>query len=201
MRKTRVRHPGGLRKAGREKGFTLIELMIAAAVLAVGMAGSLGLLFTAIQTNGGNKQDTQAVMLAQMVAEQIAARSSSTNVTISLDPDCNPAGATTWTINTTGSASPGTGATLISSTGNIDFSQAYANIASGYAMKYVACGDNSTSTTDGTQLVYDVRWNITTLSSSLGVTKLVTVAARPVSGNSSLALFSFPATLRTLVGN
>src|SRR4029078_2515168 len=60
-----------LRKRSRAKGMTLIELMIACFVLAVGMLGSLAMIFLAISTNTRNKFDTTGTMIAQTVIEQI----------------------------------------------------------------------------------------------------------------------------------
>ena len=59
------------RKRSGQKGMTLIELMIATFVLAVGMLGSLSMIFLAIATNSRNKFDTTGTMIAQTVIEQI----------------------------------------------------------------------------------------------------------------------------------
>jgi len=54
-----------------ERGFSLIELMIALVVLAVGMA-ALGVLFgVAILGNGRSKGDTAGTMLAQTILNRL----------------------------------------------------------------------------------------------------------------------------------
>src|SRR5437016_14223653 len=67
-----------------ERGFSLIELMIALVVLAVGMA-ALGVLFgVAILGNGRSKGDTAGTMLAQTILEQIAAQPASSAANLSV---------------------------------------------------------------------------------------------------------------------
>jgi prepilin-type N-terminal cleavage/methylation domain-containing protein len=179
-----------------EDGFSLIELIIAITVLAIGMAG-LGILFsTAIMNNSRSKGDTSGTMLAQTVLEKIAAEPANTAATFTLT-DCNPNGATNWTVATAGAASPGSGANINTSTNGIDFTQAYSGVPANYKMQFVACGGG------GRQTTYEVRWNIQTISAN---TRLITVAARPLaagsaagSGNQAL-LFALPVTLRTIGG-
>ena len=174
-----------------QSGMSLIELMIAMVVLVVGMLALMTLVTTAITTNNRNKLDTTGTMLAQTVLEGIAAQPATVNSTFTLT-DCNPAGAATWTIATAGAASPGAGANIDATTGNIDFTQAYSGITANYAMKYVVCG------VSGGQSTYDVRWNVRTLTS---FTKLITVSARQIGATSGrLPFFSPPITLRTISG-
>jgi len=56
---------------GQEKGFTLVELMIAAVVLAVGILGLIGLQVAAINGNLSANEMTTAVTLAQDEIEQL----------------------------------------------------------------------------------------------------------------------------------
>ncbi len=169
---------------------SLIELMIALVVLVVGMLALMTLVTTAISTNNRNKVDTTGTMLTQTVLDGIAARPATAGTTFQLT-DCNPAGGTTWTIATAGAASPGAGANVVSSSGNIDFTQAYSSVPASYAMLYVTCGAG------GTQATYDVRWNIQTLTA---YTKLITVSSRQVGATQNVPFFSPPITLRTIAG-
>jgi Tfp pilus assembly protein PilV len=179
-----------------ERGISLVELVIAITVLAVGMAGLAVLFSTAIMNNSRSKGDTSGTMLTQTVLEQIAAQPANLVANLTLT-DCNTAGATVWPIATTGAASPGAGATINVATGAIDFTQAYAAVTAGYKMQFVACGNN------GRQMTYEVRWNITTVTAN---TRLITVSARPLAaasaaGNQNQALlFAPPITLRTIGG-
>ncbi len=178
-----------------ERGMTLIELMLAITMLAVGLIGVLALILAGIGGNSRNKLDTSGTMLAQMVMDKIVAQPALAGTPFDIS-DCNPAGAATWTIATAGAASPGNGATLDGATGAIDFSTAYAGIPDGYKMKFVSCG------IQGQQITYEVRWNIQTVDA---FSKMVTVGARPLGAQTTtgtmLRFFSRPVTLRTIVSS
>ncbi len=176
-----------------ERGLTLIETMIALTILSVGMTALASLLMTSIASDSRNANDTRGTLLAQMVTEQIAAKPLNTSFTLT---DCNPAGATTWTINTTAATTPGSGANL-DSNGNVDFTQSYTSLTTtwpGYAMQYVTCGSG------GTQVTYDVRWNMLKINA---YTNQVTVAARQIGVTTNgklLPYFAPPVTLKTVAG-
>lgn len=166
---------------------TLIELMIAMVVLAVGMAAGMGLIFSAMLANSRNKRDTSATLVAQTVLEKLiwAGAAANTNLTVT---DCM---GNALTINPSGTTT-GTGATVDATTGNINFSVA---APAGYGGTYTAC------TTNGSTITYDVRWNIKILDiyGTQPSTKLITVAARPQEANASgskIALWALPVTLR-----
>ncbi len=183
------------RAGSRQSGMSLIELMIAMVVLAVGLLALMTLVATSISSNNRSKLDTTGTLLAQKVLDGIAAQPASRNLPFSMI-DCNPAGPVTWVIATAGGTSPGAGARVDATSGNIDFAgQTYAGLVAAYpnyAMKYASCGAG------GTQSTYDVRWNVLTLTN---YTKLVTVSARQVGAtNGGLPLFSPPITLRTIAG-
>src|SRR5690349_5779122 len=54
----------------QEAGMSLLELMIAMFVLAIGLGGLSGLFLLASQTNTKNSKATSSTMLAQQVLEQ-----------------------------------------------------------------------------------------------------------------------------------
>ena len=184
----------------------MIELLIAMAVLAIGMGGMITVFAGAISGNGSAKADTSGTMLAQTVLERIAAQpaTSAANITIQ---DCNPAGPTTWVIATAGAPAPaGAGATLIAANnntppagynaGDIDWvNQTYAQVlASGnYAMQFMACGNN------GRGMPFDVRWNIQTISANA---RLITVSARDLAADNTnrFVMYAQPVTLRGIGG-
>src|SRR5689334_22375452 len=132
---------------------SLIELMIAMLVLAIGFGGIAVLLSSTISSDSKNRWDTSATLLAQMVMEQISAQHVYTDpaaTTLNIQ-DC---ASNTWAITTTpGAVGTGSGATL-KSDGTIDFTQAYSSVPAGYKMTYVDC-----STQGGLKTIYDVRWN------------------------------------------
>jgi type II secretory pathway pseudopilin PulG len=172
---------------------SLVELMIAILVLAVGMAG-IAILFAGAGTSARrNKVDTNSTLVAKMVLEQISAQDPSQTSSILLT-DCS---GVTSTINT----APG-GANVQASSGNIDFSQSYSSVPTGYAMKYVDCATGQTTS-------YDVRWNIVTVSTNAvsgGInSRMITVAAHQMGSTANAAggngvFFAMPVTLRTVGG-
>lgn len=185
-----------LRRKG-ESGMTLIELLIALFILAVGLGALTNLLVASMATDNRNSKDTSSTLLAQMVVEQISAQHPNSNASISVT-DC---AGNTWTVATTGAASPGAGATVVTSSssasyGSIDQTQAVSAIPAGYSMQYVDCGGAGNT---GVPTTYDVRWNVMTVSTSY--TRLITASARPLNstelGGRSFAL---PVNLRMVAG-
>lgn len=172
-----------------ECGSSLIEMMISIVVLTVGLIGTVALIAVSIGSNVRSKRGSTGVALAEMVISQISALpvgGSVTSVTVS---DC---AGNNLTINASGT-SAGSGANL--SGGNIDFTQTFSAVSSGYAMHYTVCGVNT-----GEQTVYDVRWNVQLLPS--GKAEFVVVGAQYnsiTSGN--VRLTAAAVNLRTVVGN
>jgi len=168
-------------------GFTLIETLMAAAILSVGMMAGMALIITAMANDSRSKNDTSSTVLTQMTIETIAAVSANATTSMTI-VDCNPnTSSASHTISTTGSSS-GAGAPLTN--GLIDFTQA---TVSNYSMTYYGC---QASTSDR-QMTYDVRWNIQTLTTN---TKLVTVAAKEIGGSTRGNFFTVPVTLKMIVG-
>lgn len=181
-----------------EVGMTLIELMVAMVILAIGLGGLTNLLVVAMATDNRNSKDTSATLLAQMVIEQISAQHPNSNATISIT-DC---AGNAWTIATAGGASSnGTGAALVTSStaagyGGINQTQAYTSVPANYAMKYVDCGGVGNT---GIPTTYDVRWNVMTIDTNY--TRLVTASARPLNATSlGGQMFALPANLRAVAG-
>lgn len=181
-----------------QSGTTLVELLIAMAILAVGLGGITNLLVVAMATDNRNSKDTSATLLAQMVIEQISAQHPNSPLPISVT-DC---AGNNWAIATVSGASPsGAGATLVTSStnsayGGIDQTQAYSAIPASYSMKYVDCGGVGNT---GTPTTYDVRWNVMTVDTNY--TRLVTASARQVNGTALGGItFSLPVNLRVVTG-
>lgn len=174
----------------RERGTSLIEMMIAMLVLAVGLLGSMAIVSVAIGSNARSKRDSTSAALAEMVVGQLSAIPVGGGVSSTTVLDC---AGNSRTINTTGT-SAGAGANLTSS-GSIDFTQTFSTVTSGYAMKYTVCG-----VSNGTQAVYDVRWNIKTLPS--GKAEFVVVGAEFINSayTTNAGQFAPPVSVRTLVG-
>jgi len=184
-----------------QAGMTLIELMIAMVVLAIGLGALVTLFATAALSNNKNSRNATATLLAQLVLEQISAQSPNSTATILLT-DC---AGNQWAVATTGGAAPaGVGALLDTvatdyNYGGIDPNQGYSTIppatsaVPGYAMQYVDCGAG------GTQSTYDVRWNVINIDAS---TRLITVSSRLVGPANQLGglMYAMPVTLRAIGG-
>lgn len=190
----------GKRKAvfrnNSQRGSSLIELMIAMLVLAIGLGALTTLITACMVTDTRNSKDTSATLLAQKVIEELSAQNTNAPNAVILT-DC---AGNNWTIpSTQGAAGPaGQGADLATSTtspyyGGIDFTQSIGTVPAGFSMQYVDCSLN------GTQTTYDVRWNVMTVTANS--TRLITASARQRGSNPDGLHYSIPVTLRAVGGS
>jgi Tfp pilus assembly protein PilV len=174
----------------RERGTSLIEMMIAILVLSVGLIGSVVLASVAMNGDVRSRKDSTSAAVAEMVIGQISATPVGGSVSSVTVTDC---AGNSNSVSTSGTTT-GAGANL-TSRGGVDYSQSFSSVTSGYAMMYTVCGVNS-----GAAATYDVRWNVTKLAS--GKAEYVVAAAQSVNANTGSALVNMPAVnLRTVVGN
>jgi prepilin-type N-terminal cleavage/methylation domain-containing protein len=169
------------------RGFSLIEVMIAMAVLAVGLLGSIVVIGVASANDGRSKLHSTAVTLAQSTMEKIVAIPNNAANTQTTLTDC---GGTPHTIETAVLA-PSASPQLISSgafAGTVDFSQP---TVINYSMVYVTCST-------GGNVGYDVRWRVD--PGPTPSTQMVTVSAKPLV-TAGAAQFTLPYTLHQLRGN
>lgn len=167
----------------KERGMSLVELMVAMVVLLVGLVGSLALVATAVGNNGRSRQQGNSTVVAQMISEKISSVKATTSPLLTVT-DC---AGNILNINT---AAPG--GSPLTAQGDVDFTQP---AVAGYQALYIDCG------TVGRQFTYDVRWNI---QQPTTYTKLLTVTAQKANVNVGnrwdLKTVSFPVTIRTLIG-
>jgi prepilin-type N-terminal cleavage/methylation domain-containing protein len=215
MRVTRKqqRALGSRGRTYRDGGFTLIEMMIAIAVLSVGMLGAMAMMLMGMQTNTASKTDTTATVLDQEVIELYSSLKVYPPPGAIAIYDCALTGGNTHLadftplgVGTSSGATLYTAGTAPSSSqiGDIDWTAPVTTLATGatqgFAMDYQTCSGD----------VYEVRWNMTDFSPAGSVDSqllLLTVSARQrsaVVANTSGAknraiLYAVPTTLRTLI--
>jgi Tfp pilus assembly protein PilV len=171
------------RAANTQEGLTIIELMIAMFVLAVGILGSMSLVIMAINGDFRSKQQSNSTALAQMVTEKIMSIPAWTSPTLTLT-DCT---------NTNFNIATAAGGGALNSSGDVDFTQAK---VTSYNMAYTDCG------TANRQMTYDVRWRVDAVAGDVYV-KLLTVSARlntVTNGATAGSVFGPVVTIRTIVG-
>jgi type IV pilus assembly protein PilV len=172
------------RTADQQDGLTIVELMIAMFVLAVGILASMSLVIMAINGDFRSKQQSNSTALAQMVTEKIMSIPAYTNPTLTLT-DC---------AGTNFSIATAAGGGTVNSSGDMDYTQAQ---VANYNMAYTDCG------TANRQMAYDVRWRIEAVAGSIYVKKL-TVSARlnnvSTAGGTSGSKFGPVVTIKTVVG-
>jgi len=164
----------------QQRGMTLIELMIAMVVLAIGVVGSMSLVVRAIGGDAASKQLSNSTVLAQTVTERIMAIPAATNTILTII-DCT---------NTTYNVSTSPGGPAVTSSGDIDFTSA---VVANYQMSYTDCDTN------GHQATYDVRWNVQAIANS-NYAKILTVSAQLKSAGNNRMVFAPVTTIRTVIG-
>jgi prepilin-type N-terminal cleavage/methylation domain-containing protein len=149
----------------QQRGFTLIEMMIAVVMILVGLVAVAQLVSASIFLNSANRDDSTSVVLAQNELNQFVNQPLSTlSYTDNLGNVCTLGNGTTGSFV----GSP------ITSGGNqqvIDYSQAAVN---GYSFNWTDPNDPSGAT-------YDVRWAVYTFPSTTG--KRFIISARKTGGN------------------
>jgi Tfp pilus assembly protein PilV len=171
-----------------EAGLSLIEVLIAGAILVIGMLGFAALMATAIAANARSRTDSTATMLSQTVMEQIAASLiGTTGVSAPQVKDCT---GTLYNID----MSPG-GAAVTTTDETIDWTQT--SVPTGYQMNYQICASTTNTNTNAQQTTYDVRWNIQKISNTN--TYLIIAGARPKNYVTNLRYFALPIALKMYV--
>jgi len=192
----RMLHYKAISRKKADAGGTLIELMVAMLILAIGLGALTTLFVGSVLTDNRNSKDATAAMLAQKVIEELTAQNVNATVAVTLT-DCL---GNNWLVpSTQGAVFPGQGAALDNTQGSItyggiDFTQNLGAVPGGFSMQYVDCDPNGQRTT------YDVRWNVVSMTANN--TRMITAAARRLGTNNQGGLiYAIPVTLRAIGGS
>ena len=163
----------------KQRGFTLIEMMIAVVMILVGLVAVAQLVAASIFLNSANRDDSTSVVLAQNELNQFAGQSLATfSYTDNLGNVCS--------LGNSGTTGAFVGSPVTTSADNrqvIDYSQATVN---GYNFTW-------SDPNDPTGARYDVRWAVYTFAGNSG--KRFIIGARKTGGNRPF----LPVNLDTLV--
>jgi prepilin-type N-terminal cleavage/methylation domain-containing protein len=171
-------HPGG------ERGFTLIEMLIATVIIVIGLVAVAQLVPTSMMLNANNRSDGSALVIAQRQMEALR------SLPLAAKTFTDPLG-TTCPLSTTcyigDPSQPGqvVGSPLFNNTPVIDYTQP---LVSGYGFTY-------TDPNDPAGAVNDVRWAVVTINNGSNTGKRIIVGAF----RKGMKSRSFPIFLDTLV--
>jgi prepilin-type N-terminal cleavage/methylation domain-containing protein len=178
----RREHQGERQRWNRSsRGFSLVEAIIAIAVLSVGVLSLARLVPFATRTDFGARTDSTATFIAMRQMEQMLAQP--WDVTSFTDA-ADDAGATaTENMACTCGGAPCTGnagVAFVGATETLNFTPGA--IVAGYRRLYTINNSTAAGTVKVNQGVYDVRWHVTCNLYGIGNAGLwkITVAARPV---------------------
>ena len=171
----------GKRTRNSQQGFTLVELMVAMAVLLLGVVAVAELVPAAVSLNGENRTNSSSLVFAQRELDQFVEQPLSVTSFVDLQGNtCNLGSATSF--NTV----VGNPLTTVAGRAAIDFSGSQ---VSGYGYYYTDPEDTSGAS-------YDVRWAVISNGTSGNVTsRRFIIGVRGQGGNSSL----LPVTIETTV--
>jgi prepilin-type N-terminal cleavage/methylation domain-containing protein len=175
-----------LRRRPRQRGFTLVEMLLATLIVLVGLVAVAQLVPSSLMINANNRSDGTALVLAQKQMEALRA------VPLSQITFTDPSGTAcpaTATCNVGDRVHPNTfvGSPFVLLNGSpvIDFSQP---IVDGYGFTY-------SDLNDPTGAVNDIRWAVATAANGSVTSRRIVVGAFRRGMNSP----SYPISLDTMV--
>jgi Tfp pilus assembly protein PilV len=130
------------RRANSESGFSILEMVLASAILMVGIVGVVQLVPVSVRTNMNNRLDTMATVIAQRELDQMLSQPVSVNSFV--DKDGNQ-------VNLAGPGAPGSPVVMDGSTAVIDFSQ---DPVAGFSIS------DYTDLNDPSQARFELRWAV-----------------------------------------
>ncbi len=169
-----------------ERGFTLLEVLIATVILLVGMVAVAQLVPISLTINSGNRTGSTALVIEQRMLEQMLDQP--LTVFSCIAPACPDAQTATWTLGN--SATPrtivGSPVTTVNNSPAIDFS---AGLVPGYS-------ETVADPEDPYGANYDVRWAVVIYANGTHVTgRRFLIGARQIGGQG----YFLPLTLDAMV--
>lgn len=181
-----MRKKKGITK-GCQRGFTLIEALLATIVMMVGLVAVAQLVPVSLSINSVNRASSTALVVEQRILEQMLDQPLTAATCIA--PACPDAVAGSWSLGSPAAPGNVVGSPVTIDTSNsaaINFS---AGQVAGYSFNYIDPNDPYGAT-------YDVRWAVVTYVQGSRVTgKRFLLGARQTGGNG----FVLPITLDTTV--
>jgi type II secretory pathway pseudopilin PulG len=173
------------RSRHRQRGFTLVEVLLATVIMIVGLVAVAQLVPFSLRVTSENRSDSAALVVQQRILEQMIGQP--LTATSCFAPTC-PDAQTAWSLGNpaTAGAVVGNPVTMANGAPAIDFG---AGAVGGYGFTY-----NDPEDPYGTS--FDVRWAVVTYVNGTNVTaKRFLISARQLGGNGFFA----PITLDTTV--
>jgi len=142
----------------RQHGFTMIEVLIAIFIFAIGFLGAGALQMASLQSNQNNMYRTQAIFLANEIADQMR-----TNLTASKNGtafnNINTATITTTTVNNCKSLDTGCNANDLASNSLIEWSKNFKSVNGVPAILPNGSGTITRSATNTNNFEIKIQWN------------------------------------------
>jgi len=171
---------------GRERGFTLVEMLIATVIVVIGLVAVAQLVPTSMMMNANNRNDGTALVIAQRQMEALRA------VPLTVTTFTDPLGVVCPLAQTCNVGDPnqpglvvGSPVLLFNNSPVIDYAQALVN---GYGYTY-------TDPNDPTGAVNDVRWAVVTVTNGTVTGRRIIVGAF----RRGMRTPTFPVSLDTMV--
>ena len=176
----RIRQRG--RRAGQagRAGFTLLEMMLACAVLMVGIAAVVELVPASLKTSVNNRLDTMATVVAQRELDQMLTQP--LTATAFVDADNDP-------VSLGGAGAPGANVVMDGQSAAIDFSSALSSVPTGFSKLYVDLNDPNRAS-------FELRWAVfSEMNGATVVSRRIIIGCRRANSNTGV----FPVTLDSSV--
>jgi prepilin-type N-terminal cleavage/methylation domain-containing protein len=171
-------HRGRARKA-QQAGFTLIEMMLACAVLMVGIVSVVQLVPASLKTSVNNRLDTMATVVAQRELDQMLAQPLNGPPTFQ-DTDGH-------TVSLGGAGAPGANVVMDGPYATIDFSSDVSSVPDGFSAIYVDLNDLSPN-----RASFELRWAVFSETNGAKVIgRRIIIGCRRTNSNTGV----FPVTL------